>query len=80
MGTIKKYHFVLYISEEQEFAIRQLFLINKWDLHGKGNIFYSFYRHSCHSGIARQKPGPKVIKLFFMLNLTDHEIFPAHKC
>ena len=25
-------------------------------------------------------PGPKVIKLFFMLNSTEHEIFPAHKC
>lgn len=35
MGPIKKYHFVLYISEEQEYAIRQLFFLNKWDLHGK---------------------------------------------
>ena len=24
--------------------------------------------------------GPEVIKLFFMLNSTEHEIFPAHKC
>ena len=23
--------------------------------------------------------GPKVTKLFFMLNSTEHEIFPAHK-
>ena len=23
--------------------------------------------------------GPEVIKLFFMLNSTEHEIFPAHK-
>ena len=25
-------------------------------------------------------PGPEVIKLFFMLNSVEHEIFPAHKC
>ena len=25
-------------------------------------------------------PGPEVIKLFFMLNSGEHEIFPAHKC
>ena len=25
-------------------------------------------------------PGPEVIKLFFMLNSTEHEIVPAHKC
>ena len=24
--------------------------------------------------------GPEVIKLFFMLNPVEHEIFPAHKC
>ena len=24
--------------------------------------------------------GPEVIKLFFMLNSIEHEIFPAHKC
>ena len=24
--------------------------------------------------------GPEVIKLFFMLNSTDHELVPAHKC
>ena len=24
--------------------------------------------------------GPEVIKLFFMLNSAEHEIFPAHKC
>ena len=26
------------------------------------------------------KLGPEVIKLFYMLNSTKHEIFPAHKC
>ena len=26
------------------------------------------------------KNRPEVIKLFFMLNSTDNEIFPAHKC
>ena len=25
-------------------------------------------------------PGPEVIKLFFMLNSYEHEIYPAHKC
>ena len=25
-------------------------------------------------------PGLEVIKLFFMLNSIEHEIFPAHKC
>ena len=25
-------------------------------------------------------PGLEVIKLFFRLNSTEHEIFPAHKC
>ena len=24
--------------------------------------------------------GPKVVKLFFMLNSAEHEIYPAHKC
>ena len=24
--------------------------------------------------------GPNVIKLFFMLNSAEHEIYPAHKC
>ena len=24
--------------------------------------------------------GPEVLKLFFMLNSTEHVIFPAHKC
>ena len=24
--------------------------------------------------------GPEVIKLFFMINSIEHEIFPAHKC
>ena len=24
--------------------------------------------------------GPEVIKLFFMLNQVEHEIFPVHKC
>ena len=28
----------------------------------------------------KEQPGPEVIKLFFMLNSTEHEIFPAHKC
>ena len=26
------------------------------------------------------KPGPEVIKHFFMLNSTEHDVFPAHKC
>ena len=25
-------------------------------------------------------PGLEVIKLFFMLNSTEHKIYPAHKC
>ena len=25
-------------------------------------------------------PGHEVIKLFFMLNSAEHEIYPAHKC
>ena len=25
-------------------------------------------------------PGPELIKLFFMLNSTEHEIYSAHKC
>ena len=24
--------------------------------------------------------GPDVIKLYFMLNSAEHEIYPAHKC
>ena len=24
--------------------------------------------------------GPEVLKLYFMLNATEHEIVPAHKC
>ena len=27
-----------------------------------------------------EDPGPKVIKLFDMLNSSEHEIYPAHKC
>ena len=27
-----------------------------------------------------QKSGSEIIKLFFMLNSVEHEIFPAHKC
>ena len=27
-----------------------------------------------------QSPSPEAIKLFFMLNSTEHKIFPAHKC
>ena len=30
--------------------------------------------------IAKNSPGPEVIKLFFMFNSTEHEIYPAHKC
>ena len=30
------------------------------------------------SGIARSRP--RGYKSFFMLNLTEHEIFPAYKC
>ena len=26
------------------------------------------------------RSGPEVIKLFFMLNSAEHEIYPAHKC
>ena len=26
------------------------------------------------------QPGPGVIKPFFMLNSTEHKIYPAHKC
>ena len=26
------------------------------------------------------KADPDVIKLFFMFNLTEHELYPAHKC
>ena len=25
-------------------------------------------------------PRPRGYKLFFMLNLTEHEIYPAHRC
>ena len=28
----------------------------------------------------RKKTGPEVIKLFFILNSAEHEIYPAHKC
>ena len=28
----------------------------------------------------RKKRGPEVIKLFFILNSAEHEIYPAHKC
>ena len=30
--------------------------------------------------VRKNLPGPEVIKLFFMLNATEHEIFPAHIC
>ena len=26
------------------------------------------------------RPGPKVMKLFFMLSSTEHEIYHTHKC
>ena len=26
------------------------------------------------------RPGPEVIKLFFILNSAEHEIYPTHKC
>ena len=29
--------------------------------------------------ISRSRPGPEVIKLFFMLNSSEHEISTAHK-
>ena len=29
---------------------------------------------------SREISGPKVIKLFFMLNSGEHEIYPAHEC
>ena len=30
--------------------------------------------------VTNKNSGPKVIKLFFMLNSAEHEIYPAHKC
>ena len=30
--------------------------------------------------IVARKPGPKVIKLFSMLNSAEHELYPGHKC
>ena len=31
-------------------------------------------------GVSCLGPGPKVIKLFFILNSAEHEIYPAYKC
>ena len=38
---------------------------------------------SCQKGIDKQsrpRPDPEVIKLFFVLNSAEHDIYPAHKC
>ena len=32
------------------------------------------------ANIYLKKTGPEVIKLFFMLNWIEHEMFPTHKC
>ena len=41
------------------------------------NYFVLKVAFSGRSGI---RSGPEVTKLFFMLNSTEHEIFPAYKC
>ena len=33
-----------------------------------------------HGGKWLKKPDPEVIKLFFILNSAEQEIYPAHKC
>ena len=35
---------------------------------------------SINLGMVSIRPGPKVIKPFFMLNSAEHNIYPAHKC
>ena len=37
------------------------------------------YNNNSHTPIRTKQPGPKVIKLFFMLNSTEHKISTAHK-
>ena len=29
--------------------------------------------------VQNMKPGPEVLKLFFIINSAEHEIYPAHK-
>ena len=39
-----------------------------------------FYTLSLSSSHATRKPGPEDIKLYFVLNSTEHEIYPAQRC
>ena len=38
----------------------------------------NYVRHDL--GLDAKNPGLEVIKHFLMLNSTEHEIYPAHKC
>ena len=46
----------------------------------EGFAYRLLLRHRSLDLTDKQRPGPEIIKLFFMLNSTEHEIFPAHKC
>ena len=41
---------------------------------------FGHIRRMILNGCVEWKPDPEVIKLFFMLNSTEYEIYPAHKC
>ena len=45
-------------------------------------LLHGFYSPLCYRNHrAKEKStGTKVIKLFFILNSAEHEIYPAHKC
>ena len=38
------------------------------------------FANSFDPELTKCRPGPEVIKKIFMLNSTEHEIHPAHKC
>ena len=58
--------------------INTIYSINYHTLIDTGMKYLLFYFPQLGLYIFALKPGPEVIKLFFMLNSTEHEIIPAH--
>ena len=55
--------------------------VKEWKQSGKVRYKPDNNRNALYSRICPfSQPGPEVIKLFFMLNSVEHEIYPVHIC
>lgn len=69
----KKYHWACAISEDSNQSAHQASPISLHDSHDLLGLGHIYTVHSLCSGT-------EVIKKLFLLNSTEHEIYPAYKC